>query len=219
MKLKKIHLLIILIFPIYSCFAQIDELDNDKESDDKIEQNSNENSVDQIESNNIESSAVELKDSDYQIKKLLNTVYKSPSKATFYSSVLPGLGQVYNEDYWKIPVIYAAMSLCAYYGVIYDLKYEQFRKAYFIRQKGEKDEFYDTYSNENTLLRGQDIYLRLRNVSLIVLTGVYVLNIIDALVYAHLYSFNTDIALSIKPNLILDRNDIHSVGLKIAYDF
>ena len=38
----------------------------------------------------------------------------APSKAAFYSAVLPGLGQVYNKKYWKVPIVYGAMGLSLY---------------------------------------------------------------------------------------------------------
>ena len=53
-----------------------------------------------------------------------------PSKATFYSAVLPGLGQAYNKKYWKIPIVYGALATGLYFYNQNDNDYKRYRNAY-----------------------------------------------------------------------------------------
>ena len=53
-----------------------------------------------------------------------------PSKATFYSAVLPGLGQAYNKKYWKIPIVYGALASGIYFYKQNDKDYNRYRNAY-----------------------------------------------------------------------------------------
>src|SRR5690554_5849799 len=69
----------------------------------------------------------------------------APSRAAFYSAVVPGLGQAYNKSYWKIPIIYAGMATGIYFYKQQDQDYNRFRDAYKRRLAGYKDdEFYGT---------------------------------------------------------------------------
>ena len=67
----------------------------------------------------------------------------APSKAAFYSAVLPGLGQAYNKKYWKIPIVYAALGTGVYFYKMNDKQYNRYRDAYKRRLAGyQDDEFY-----------------------------------------------------------------------------
>ena len=67
----------------------------------------------------------------------------APSRAAFYSAVLPGLGQAYNKKYWKIPIIYIGMASGVYFYVQNDKDYDRFRNAYKRRLAGfTDDEFF-----------------------------------------------------------------------------
>ncbi|GAA4280925.1 DUF5683 domain-containing protein [Gaetbulibacter aestuarii] len=144
----------------------------------------------------------------------------SPSKAAFYSAVLPGLGQAYNKKYWKIPLVYGALGTGVYFYIHNTNEYNRYRDAYKSRLAGfETDEFYyDAEGNKlasprvttDGLQRGQKFYRRNRELSLLVLIGMYALNIIDANVDAHLLQFNVDQDLSLNPHYEL--NNIDSRG-------
>ncbi len=58
----------------------------------------------------------------------------SPSKAAFYSAVLPGAGQAYNKKYWKIPLVYAAIGTSIYSYNFNKKKYWSYRNAYKSRK-------------------------------------------------------------------------------------
>ena len=65
----------------------------------------------------------------------------SPARASFYSAVLPGLGQAYNRKYWKIPIVYAAIGTGVYFFVDNKKAYERYQTAYKLRISGRDDEF------------------------------------------------------------------------------
>ncbi len=134
----------------------------------------------------------------------------SPARAAFYSAVVPGLGQAYNEKYWKIPIVYTALGIGVYFYINNDEQYDRYRDAYKSRLAGRTDdEFSDENGNPivstNGLIQGQRFYQRNKEISLLVLVGMYALNIIDANVDAHLQQFNVSEDLSLRPTLDYDR--------------
>jgi len=165
-----------------------------------------------------------------KIKNKLNTsqgIYNplSPSKAAFYSAIFPGMGQIYNRKYWKAPIVWGALAIPTYYYQLNNSEYKRYRRAYKLRKNGLQDEF--TLDDGSTLLSLETIETaqkQLReNRDMSLLTGVilYVLQIVEASVNAHLIQFNTDDNLSFKPALIMDPINIETptVGLTIKYNF
>ncbi|QNM85930.1 hypothetical protein H9W90_02065 [Polaribacter pectinis] len=148
----------------------------------------------------------------------------APSKAAFYSAVFPGMGQIYNKKYWKAPVVWGALAIPTYYYLTNNSDYKRYRTAYKLRKNGLVDEFtvdgVEIISLE-TLETAQKGLKENRDLSL--LTGVilYVLQIVEASVNAHLLQFNTDDNLSLRPSLIMNPIKIESpsVGLTINYTF
>lgn len=122
----------------------------------------------------------------------------APSKAAFYSAVVPGLGQVYNRSYWKVPLVYAAIGTTAYFFINNNKQYNRYRDAYKQRLTGQIDEFDGVLSNQN-LIDAQKQFRSNRDLSLLLVFGAYVLNIVDANVDAHLQQFNVTENLSLKP--------------------
>lgn len=127
----------------------------------------------------------------------------SPKKASLYSALLPGLGQAYNKKYWKIPVLYAAGGLMGYFIIDNNKQFKTYKKAYLLRLDGDSsttDEFTDSYTDEDLRLL-KNFYRRNRDLSYIVAGMIYVLNIVDAAVDAHLFYFNVsdDLSLKISP--------------------
>jgi len=146
---------------------------------------------------------------DAQLKKIKPINPLAPSKAAFYSAVLPGLGQIYNKRYWKVPLVYAAIGS----GIlVYDLnnrQYNRWRDAFKSRQAGfTNDEFYDFRTPDDGILpdepvfdigdleNQQEQFQRDRDLALVVTILMYALNIVDANVDAHLKQFNIDDDLS-----------------------
>jgi len=80
---------------------------------------------------------------------LLNPL--SPAKAAFYSAVLPGLGQVYNKKYWKIPIVYAALGTSTYFYFRNNSFYNVYRNAFKLRLAGKPDEFKGVISDDRPI--------------------------------------------------------------------
>lgn len=143
----------------------------------------------------------------------------APTRAAFYSAILPGLGQAYNKKYWKIPIVYGALGTGVYFYVTNNDEYHRFRNAYKQRLAGKDDEFKGQYSDA-TLISAQRTFQRNRDLSLLITVGLYVLNIVDANVDAHLLQFNVNNRLSLSPDIYpTDINYKQNVGMTMRYHF
>jgi len=144
----------------------------------------------------------------------------APSKAAFYSAVLPGLGQAYNKKYWKIPLVYAALGTSIYFYIDNTNELNRYRNAYKSRLAGfETDEFFNIITDDG-LIRAQDQLRRNKEVSLLITIGIYALNIIDANVDAHLLQYNIDDNLSLSPHYKFNELEATSdLGLTLNFKF
>lgn len=142
-----------------------------------------------------------------------------PSKAAFYSAILPGLGQAYNKKYWKIPIVYVAIGTSMYFYIDNGKKYHSYRDAYKRRLAGFNDDQYQ-YLDDSRLIQAQRFYQRNRDLSLLVSVGFYILNIVDANVDAHLIQFNVSDKLSFQPDVYMNETDYKpNLGLTFNYKF
>ena len=144
----------------------------------------------------------------------------APAKAAFYSALLPGLGQAYNKKYWKIPIVYAALGTAIYAYSFNDIKYNEVRDAYKRRLEGFSDDQFSFLTDKERLVSAQKFYDRNRDISTFFIFGIYILNIIDANVDAHLKQFNVNDKLSLRPDI--QTNDINyqkTMALTINYQF
>lgn len=142
-----------------------------------------------------------------------------PSKAAFYSAIVPGLGQAYNRDYWKIPIVYAGIGASIYSFSWNNTKYHDYRDAYKRRLAGYRDDDFQFLDNDR-LIRAQRFHQRNRDLSLLVAVGVYVLNIVEANVAAHLKQFNVNENLSFSPHVYQDELTFKpQLGFAINYEF
>ena len=146
----------------------------------------------------------------------------SPAKAAFYSTVLPGLGQVYNKSYWKVPLVYGGIGAGIYFYADNQKKYKGYQNEYKKRLQGiydQNDPKYGRLDNDR-LVRGQRYYQKNRDLSLVITIAVYVLNIVDANVDAHLQQFNVDDDLSFQPTFQYNElNASYQFGAQFTYKF
>lgn len=168
----------------------------------------------------------------------------SPHKATFYSAIIPGLGQAYNKKYWKIPILYAGIG-GVIYGISFNTKYyNKYKNAYrdfiirdpantsyveFAEKAGlTQDDVENNASTarwfESALNNKKNFYKRNRDFSYIGLLAVYVLNMIDASVDAHFYNYDIsdDLSLRVEPQVInvgSYRTEPYGFGLQLKLSF
>jgi hypothetical protein len=130
----------------------------------------------------------------------------NPRIATIRSAILPGWGQMYNKQYWKLPLVYGALGTTA--GIFfYNINiYNQLRKAYSIRLSGDTASFneinveFRALSTE-TIRADRDIFRQNIDYSVLVFLIFWGVNVVDATVAAHLKGFDVgnNLSLQIKP--------------------
>ena len=158
-----------------------------------------------------------IKKSDTLVIKEIDPL--RPTKASFYSALLPGLGQAYNKKYWKLPIVYGAIGTSLYFYINNNKKYNNYRDAYKRRLQGFNDDEYQ-YLDDSRLIEAQRFYQRNRDLSLLVTFAFYVLNIVDANIDAHLAQFNVNDKLSFQPEVY--PNEINyklNMGISLNYKF
>ena len=144
----------------------------------------------------------------------------SAKKASIYSAILPGYGQFYNKKYWKIPIIYAGIGTAFYIAKWNQNKYLIYKEAFQFRTDQDEttiDNFENVYSEAN-LVTIKNYHRKNRDLAYIICAGLYLLNIIDASVDAHLFNFNMneDVSLNIEPYMMhpsLNFNPVLSLTL------
>ncbi len=145
----------------------------------------------------------------------------SVKKATTLACICPGAGQIYNKSYWKVPFVIGGFATLAYCIDWNNRGFQRFKKAYSLLADyemhpekypdGPTDEFHGRYSS--TFLRNlRNNYRRNRDLCIILTGGMYVLQIIDAHVDAHLrdYDISDDLSLNIEP--LIDYTYLPTVG-------
>lgn len=209
---KHFSILLILFFLATIGFSQEEKVPEEKETD----------SI----SNTLSTDVLVIEDS-LSRKKRREINPLAPSKAAFYSAVLPGLGQIYNRRYWKVPLVYGAIGGSVYAYTWNNDNYKRFRTAFKRRQAGFTDDEFNGEGNfplldDDDLEYQQERFQRDRDLWLVVSIAAYALNIIDANVDAHLKQFNIDnnLALDFEPFLDLNTvtNDpIYGMALTIKF--
>jgi hypothetical protein len=121
-----------------------------------------------------------------------------PTKVGFYSAILPGLGQGYNKKYWKIPIVYIAIAAPTYLYINNSNKYKAYRNDYKKKKLGDESV---TYSFDQ-LKRAQEFHKKKRDGNMLAIAAVYILQIVEASVDAHLQHHNINDQLSFSPQIL-----------------
>ena len=144
-------------------------------------------------------------------------------KAVIYAAVCPGLGQIYNRMYWKLPILYGGFMGCIYAITWNNKNLQDFTMAhrdwvndrrkdpegkhkdqwskswqYYISESQVESKFNDKSYGDSFLKRNKDYFRRYRDLSIIISIGVYALSIVDAYVDAELFNFDISPDLSMK---------------------
>ncbi|MBQ3043454.1 MAG: hypothetical protein IJD53_03265 [Alistipes sp.] len=152
-------------------------------------------------------------------------------KATTLSTICPGAGQIYNKSYWRVPIVIGGLASTIYTIDWNNRGYKRFKTAYTLRVDyennpekypgGSADEFRGAYSA--TFLKNlKDSYRRNRDLCILLTAGVYLLNIIDAHVDAHLqdYDISDDLSMNVEPYFDYTPVGSHpTMGLNLSLTF
>ena len=166
-----------------------------------------------------------------------------PIRAVWLGAIVPGLGQIYNRSYWKVPIVYGGFMGCAYAITWTSDQYNGYKNAY-------RDIYYDVQNGkvsndpsksyiailpegytidrmggvnayQKRLKEWQNSSRRYRDLSIAATTIVYALTLIDAYVDAQLFDFDisNDLSLNVYPNLYYDMQNHNAAELKLAVTF
>lgn len=132
-----------------------------------------------------------------------NRFQPDAKKAGMFAAILPGLGQAYNRQYWKLPIVYAGVGAAAYFIHFNNSKYQDYRKAYIARIDGDPNTVdpYVGFRSDNDLKVLRDGYKQYLDITILVTGLGYILQVMDAVVYAHLKNFDVsqDLSLRVMP--------------------
>jgi hypothetical protein len=146
------------------------------------------------------------------------------NRAAIYSAVLPGLGQAYNKKYWKMPILYAGFAVLGYSVEFNNNYYKIFKQSYKDRVDGNPatvDDYVNIFPDDQSLLVRKDYYRRTRDFMWILTGALYVLNVVDAYVDAHLADFDVsdDLTLHLTPSFQSASSAEMISGLKLYATF
>lgn len=147
----------------------------------------------------------------------------SVKKATTLSTICPGAGQLYNKSYWKVPIVVGAFATMGYVIDWNARGYKRYRTAYNQVVNGQPDEFEGRYSADY-LKNMKDNFRRNRDLCIILTGALYLLNIVDAHVDAHLkdYDISDDLSVRLEPAVFQNyasRNGYCGVGMSLKVTF
>jgi len=129
-------------------------------------------------------------------------VPNQPGKATLYSILLPGLGQAYNGEYWKIPIYWGGLIGSYHFYSTNNTNYKRYKRIHNEATNPEVE-----YTGAITAERAvyyRDVFRRFRDYSTVAMIGFYLLQVIDANVFAYMQDFevNDDLSMRVTPTVI-----------------
>lgn len=171
------------------------------------------------------------------VLKYSTTEVSSVNKATTLAMICPGAGQIYNKSYWRVPIVVGGFATTIYCIDWNNRGYQRFKKAYRLKAdydaapelypNGSQDEFGGRYSA--TFLKNlRNSYRRNRDLCIILTAGLYLLQIVDAHVDAHLrdYDISKDLSVSLSPVIGYSYNRMApysgggaTVGMNLGFTF
>ena len=146
-----------------------------------------------------------------------------PRKAILFAAILPGMGQIYNKKYWKLPLVYGGFIGFGYGVQFYQKGYKEFKGGLFdLLESGEQTiriRGYDFAAPD--IRRIVDRYRRERDFFIILSAGMYLLQMVDAHVDAHLKEFdvNPNLQVSIQPTINNDMLTGRTAGIALIIKF
>lgn len=166
-------------------------------------------------------------------KKVFNP---DPTRAIWMSALCPGLGQVYNRAYWKLPIIVAGFMGLGYGTSWNNTQYQDYSQGYSDLMSGDPDKksymnFFPPNTDESSLDKNwlqsvmkarKNYYRRNRDLCIIAMVGVYLLSMIDAYVDAQLAHFDIspDLSMDMSPVMMTEPHSRkQAIGMNWAFTF
>lgn len=167
----------------------------------------------------------------------------NPMRAVWLGAIVPGLGQIYNRSYWKLPIVYGGLMGCIYAITYTNNQYESYKNAYrdiyidnqhgvvsndpnksyiaILPEGYTIDRMGGTTAYINRLKDWQNKNRRFRDLSIAATVIVYALTLVDAYVDAQLFDFDisSDLSLNICPQLYYDSQHQRTAEVKLAIIF
>jgi hypothetical protein len=147
----------------------------------------------------------------------------NPRRALLLAAVLPGLGQIYNKKYWKLPLVYGGLYATGYAINYYNGLYRDYKLVLFMALEKGLDENDIDDSFMKTTVRGYRNAVskaqRERDFMIIIMGLVYVLQIVDAHVDAHLKEFDLNPKLQVRLEPLIEQNSMtgRQTGLSLVF--
>lgn len=159
--------------------------------------------------------------------EVIDTSYHrhSPTTALILSAIVPGLGQVYNNKVWKVPILYGGVGVSFYLLNYYKARYDvivSIQKR--LDAKEPLQDKYIVYGREvvaQNLELGKNRFRRYRDINAFILGGLYVINLLDALVDAYMfeYDISDDLSFEFRPDYMPTGLDAGTVGVTFCLKF
>ncbi len=153
---------------------------------------------------------------------LTQEAFKPNPKRAVWLALIPGMGQIYNRKYWKLPIVYGGLMGCMYAVTWNNKNYQDYSEAYqdimydAEHNRDNPEAWHDSWQNlsnidpaeaisdtnyQDQIKRRKDYYRRYRDLSIIITVGVYALSIIDSYVDAQLFDFDIspDLSMRVEP--------------------
>ena len=161
-------------------------------------------------------------DANETIEIETDTLENRPATAALYSAALPGLGQAYNKKYWKIPILYGGGLVVGYFINYNHQLFRQYRDGLIaLIDQDPRTQPFDERLGVDDYQRAVDYWRRNRDLLMIGALILYVANIVDAHVDAHLdlFTVDDDISLNLEPSF--DQTAMHTnlYGLSLKLRF
>ena len=149
---------------------------------------------------------------------------RDPNKASLYAAIFPGLGQVYNKQYWKLPFVYGGLMLFGHYINDRHQLFSAFRNAYLAETDDDPstvNPFAGRFGSTSSLERNAESLRRDRDYLMILGTLYYLLTIVDAHISAHLSEFNVneDLSFEVRPSMYHgNQYTAQNVGFSLVFN-
>lgn len=160
----------------------------------------------------------------YNFSRQLFNGPRHPKTAAYLGLMLPGAGQIYNKDYWKVPIVLGAYGGMGYLIYFNTTQYRRHRDALILRLRNQPDEFQHTIPNTSALRNFRDAYRKDMELAYIGMVFVHLLSATEAFVAAHLKTFDVDENIGLRIGFVTDpsglvytQRQIPPVGLRFTW--